>query len=77
MNHIASDPDFFAALYRVDRAVEEESCAFIGANRVLGVDGVYGKELVDVGEDLFVLSPTAVEMGLKAKRNKVFAVFAQ
>ena len=72
VGYVASEEDFFDAPRCIDCSIEEY-CAFPNADRVLEVDRVYEKKLIDIGEGVMISEPVMVEKGLRMGEDTFFA----
>ena len=71
VGYVASGEGFFETPCCIDCSVEEY-CAFPDADRVLEVDRVYEKKLVDIGEGVLISEPVVVE-GLEVEGKWFYA----
>ena len=66
VGYVASGEGFFETPCCIDCEIEEY-CAFDNADRVLGVESVYEKRMIDIGEGIVISEPLVVEKGLRVE----------
>ena len=66
VGYVASEEGFFDTPCCIDCEIEKY-CAFDNADRVLGVDRVYKKRLINIGEGIVISEPVIMEKRLRVE----------